>query len=89
MSRLSKALDESRPQYDAAYYTLIAQHNLASSIIEYGDYTLDPDTSEGYDQSLAFIEGLPGPLFNILTEKLNRFDQKVSAVMKEGCIENF
>jgi hypothetical protein len=89
MTRLNRALDDSRPQYDAAYYTVIAQHNLASSLVEYGDYILDPDTNDGYEQSLAFIESLPGPLFAILTDKLNSFDQKISAVMKEGCIENF
>lgn len=86
---LNDLLAEIKPQHDSTYFTVIAQANLAASLVRYGDHKLDPDTKEGFAASVRFMKKIPGPLFALLLEKLNRFDEKMKVVMREGCIENF
>lgn len=87
--RLNEALKSLTPQHEHGYFTIVAQTNLASSLVKYGDTELDPESKEGFELSLAFVNRLPQPLFQLLIEKLGKFDQKINAVMKEGCITNF
>lgn len=86
---LNTFLQELNPQHDPAYYAAVAQANLASSLVKYGEYDLDPDTAEGFEQSLDFVNRLPQPLFQLLANKLATFDQKINTVMESGAIESF
>ena len=78
-----------KPQNEAAYFTFLAQVNLAASMVRYGDEEFDVDSEEGFNEAIDFVERLPQPLFSLLTDKLNQFDQKIVTVMRDGCIENF
>lgn len=87
--RLNQVIGTEKPQSDASYLNILAQINLASSLLSYGSDTFDPSTEEGFMEAFDFVERLPQPIFVLLVEKLNRFDRKINLVMREGCIENF
>ena len=86
---LNIALEKVKTQTDQAYFTELAKHNLASSLVRYGEYEFNPDEDESYNTSVDFVRRLPTPLFALLIDKLSWFDRKMATVMKEGCIENF
>jgi len=86
--RFNTVLAGAKPQNETAYYTFLAQVNLAASLVRYAEEEFNQESEEGFTEALDFVERLPQPLFALLTGKLNSFDRKIAAVMQEGCIEN-
>lgn len=89
VDRLNHAIDKADPKYNGSLYGLIAQYNLAASLIAYGPYNFDPSTDEGFEKTVKYIKTLPAPIFQLLCTKLSKFDEKCMAVMTEGAVENF
>lgn len=88
--RLNRVLNIENPQFTGSVYSTIAVQNMASSLVQYGPYKFDPSTEEGFKVVMEYIRTkIPQPVYSVLVTKLSKFDEKLAAVMTEGCVENF
>jgi hypothetical protein len=89
VDRLNKAIDSVNPQFNGSLYSLIAEYNLAHSLIQYGPHLFDSVSDANFDAALIFIKSLPSPVFQVLATKLSKFDEKLATIMTEGVVEDF
>lgn len=87
--RVQRAIERDSPQYMGTVSLIMTKYNLAASLSQMGKNKFELDEDEKYTKSFAFISKLPFMLFNILIQKLSKFDQLVMTVMDEGALENF
>jgi len=96
--RAMEILHEQKPSSTAHYSHLVSRINLASSLVKFGTMTfphtapatnnrevLDKEWRERY----RFITSLPAPIFYLLSQVLQKFDQKVALAGDARSIENF
>jgi hypothetical protein len=96
--RAMEILHEQKPSSTAHYSHLVSRINLASSLVKFGSSTfphtapasnnrdiLDKEWRERY----RFITSLPAPIFYLLSQVLQKFDQKVALAGDARSIENF
>lgn len=86
--RLNEVLETMKPQYRMTIQTEIAKHNLACSLVSYGDVTFKRD-DDGIEKAVRWLSNIPQPVFILLQNKLYEFDRKIDVVFQEGYIENF
>lgn len=80
--RLDKALQSVKPEFSASYINMIAQINLANSMVQYGKFNFIPHKSEEeFTKTLEFVKQLPGPIFQALINHLNKFDEKLATIV--------
>jgi hypothetical protein len=88
--RLNEAINRDNPQFTNSLYTIIANYNLAASLVGYGPHKFDPSTEEGFNTSFKYITTkIPHPVYQLIVTKLSKFDEKLATIMKEGCVEDF
>jgi hypothetical protein len=87
--RMYKVLEDIQPNIQGMAVSIVSKYNLAFSLVEFDGKRLNPDTDDGLKRSLDLIDRLPGPLYNVLLNKLSKFDEKLSVVMREEAIVNF
>lgn len=87
--RLQNKIEEERPNYLGTVGMLMSRMNLASSLAQMGDkkFVLDPKGEP--KAAMQFVRKLPYPIFNLLLQKLSKFDELVMTVLDEGAVENF
>lgn len=96
--RAMEILHEQKPSSTAHYSHLVSRINLASSLVKFGANSfphtapasnnrdaLDKEWRERY----RFITSLPAPIFYLLSQVLQKFDQKVALAGDARSIENF
>ena len=96
--RAMEILHEQKPSSTAHYSHLVSRINLASSLVKFGPSSfphtapasnnrdvLDKEWRERY----RFITSLPAPIFYLLSQVLQKFDQKVALAGDARSIENF
>ena len=87
--RLIQVLETDLPQMPATIRTRLVEHNLAASLVRYGQIEFTHATVEDHRKNLAWVQALPQPIFTILGDALVIFDEKIKAVFAEGWTENF
>lgn len=88
--RLNEVVNKENPQFTTFLYALIANYNLAASLVGYGPHAFDPSTDEGFEKTLRYVKSrIPLPVFQLLVTKLSQFDEKLTTIMRDGCVENF
>ncbi len=74
------------PQYPATVGNIVAEQNLAASIVMFRDIDFkDKDIKA----RVKWVQKLPDTVARILANKLSKFDQMIMDVLDEGAIENF
>jgi len=86
--RTNRAIEEALPQFSGTVRLMIAKHNLAASLAEFGKFKFE-NTEDGFKKAYNFVGKLPHMLFSVLVNKLSKFDELVLTVMDDGAIENF
>lgn len=71
------------------YNNLIAEMNLAASLIKFGDKTFDPSSRKGFSENLKFVQKLVFVYKNRLINKLAVFDRAVSIATSDWALRNF
>lgn len=87
--RVQKAIENENPQFMGTVSLMMTKYNLAASLAKLGNTQFDPSEDGNYTKAFAFISKLPYMLFNVLVQKLSKFDRLVLTVMDEGALENF
>lgn len=95
--RLQTAMQVQSPLFQDTMNELIIRYNMAASLSSYGEtvFEFPPENAsvaeldKSFDMRLSFVERMPSAVFNKLSIKLAKFDQKIAAVMREGVAENF
>lgn len=87
--RVQKAIEHDNPQFMGTLSLMMTKYNLAASLAKLGNKQFDPNEEGNYPKAFAFISELPYMLFNVLVQKLTKFDRLVLTVMDEGALENF
>lgn len=86
--RINEVLETMQPQYRMTIQSEVSKHNLACSLMRYGDTKFTRD-DEGVAKAIKWLTSIPTPVFVLLQNKLYQFDRKIDAVFQEGYIENF
>jgi hypothetical protein len=84
--RLMSRIEELAPKYPSSLDNLVGVYNLAASIQRFG--TKDLSEME-FVHRFDWVTKLPGPLADVLLQKLSSFDRMMQDVMDVGAIENF
>lgn len=71
------------------YNNLIAEMNLAASMVKFGDQTFDVSSQKGFADSLKFVQKLIFVYKNRLINKLAVFDRAVSIATSDWALRNF
>lgn len=71
------------------YNNLIAEMNLAASMIRFQDHTPDLSTKAGFKENLKFVQQLAYIYRNRLVNKLAVFDRAVSIATSDWALKNF
>lgn len=87
--RLRNVIESREAKFQATRNFEATKHNLAASILRYGDHEFDHESRENTGKILDWIDAIPYPLFNVLGRKLYEFDRKITIVFSEGFDENF
>lgn len=73
----------------ARYNTLLGACNLAASLSQYGDTSLNMDQEGDFPTALAFVRRLPAAVRNALVSHLAVFDRAVAVATSDWAIKNF
>ena len=87
--RLIQVLEMDLPQIPATLRTRIIEHNLAASLLLYGEKKFDHESIEDHQANLAWVQKLPQPVFAAIGDALSKFDEKIRVIFEEGWTENF
>lgn len=79
-------LEDAAPQYSSTMSLLMSKIYLARSLVALGERKFDPSKPE---ETLKFLTKMPFVLFNVLCQKLSKFDAATLVAMDEGAIANF
>lgn len=71
------------------YNNLVAEMNLAASMIRFGDHNADTSTKTGFKDNLKFIQQMAYIYRNRLVNKLAVFDRAVSIATSDWALKNF
>lgn len=71
------------------YNNLVAEMNLAASLVRFGDKKLMAKTEDDFNNNLEFVRGLTFIFRNRMIEKLAVFDRAVSMATSDWAIKNF
>ena len=90
------ALEQYNPVLPMTTGSLIAQHNLAQSIVGVAYESLDksaghntPFVDSSLEDKLKWVSGLSENVGRLITSKLSQFDNMLLGLMDEGIISNF
>ena len=88
---IDRELDRSGLQLTGGLRNLQAHLHLAHSLCKFGENRfLSKDTLEPIvEQTAAFLNKLPEPLFHILWQRLSEFENMVALALSDGFAENF
>ncbi len=89
VDRLNTEINRIDPKFNGTLYSLVAEYNIAASLVAYGPYQFDGSTDEGFEKTLKYIKALPTPVFQLLANKLSKFDDKTMTVMSEEATSFF
>lgn len=89
IERLRSILEKRSPKYQSTREFMSAKHNIAASLVRYGDHEFDHETEEGLKETIKWLRKIPVPVFTQLQQKLYEFDQKMNLVFSPGYTENF
>lgn len=87
--RLIQVLEMDLPQIPATLRTRIIEHNLAASLVLYGEKKFEHASVEDHKANLAWVQRLPQPVFAAVGDSLSKFDEKIRVIFEEGWTENF
>lgn len=71
------------------YTNLVAEMNLAASIMQFGDKKFEASDEASFNDNLGFIRGLAFIYRNRLIEKLAVFDRAVTIATSDWALRNF
>ena len=86
---LQDKIEEVRPAYMGTISLMMSKMNLAASLASLGNRSFKLNKEDEPEEALKFVKRMPYPIFNLLLQKLTKFDELVMTVMDEGAIENF
>lgn len=92
--RLHRFMTSESPVYQASIQDIIARHNLASSLVKYGDKEFEfPDDEKkaeaAFDIRLKFVETRNALVVQRLMKLVYVFDQKMTKVFADGAPQDF
>lgn len=85
-NRILEKIEALRPNYPSTLNNLVAQYNLAASMISFKG--IDFSKME-FEDRLDWVRRCPESVVRALVLKLNKFDAMIMDVMSDGSIENF
>ena len=85
-NRALGAIEDQGPQYPTSVGNIIAENNLAASIVTFRDLDF---TEKSIKDRLTWVRKLPDTVARLLANKLAKFDEMIMDVLDEGAIENF
>lgn len=85
-NRIMERIEVLRPQYPTTLSNIVAQYNVASSLVHFRDIDF---TTTDFERKLDWVRKCPDAVIRALATKLNQFDGMITDVMSEGAIENF
>lgn len=85
-NRALDVIEVKSPQYPSTVGNIVAEQNLASSIIRFRDIDF---SEKDIKVRLEWVRKLPDTVARILANKLSKFDELIMDVLDEGAIENF
>lgn len=89
IDRLNLLYEKEMPHYEQTMLKHMRTHNIAASLVRYGDKKFPRETDEDFIEILKWVDKLPQPTWALLSRKLEKFDWKVNFVFADGYIENF
>ena len=87
--KVQQIIERDSPQFMGTVSLIMTKYNLAASLSNLGKTQFEVNEDGGYPKAFAFISKLPYMLYNVLIQKLSKFDRLVLSVMDEGALENF
>lgn len=84
--RVSKQLELENPATGYAQSDLIVRYNLAASLVEWAGHKY---ASNLFEERLLALTGFSGPLVNLLSRELSKFDAKMMLIFSDGAIDSF
>lgn len=87
--RLQEKIEDERPAFMGTMGLIMSKMNLAASLAKFGDKEFKLNAHGEPKDAEKFVRNLPYPIFNLLLQKLRKFDELVLTVLDEGAVENF
>jgi len=92
--RLHRFMTAENPAYQASIQDVIARHNLAASLVKYGDTEFDFPEDEklaekAFDKRMQFIETRNALVVGRLMKLVYDFDNKMAKVFADGAPQDF
>lgn len=88
MEQMYAKLESRQPRFPDTKSMVLAKWNLATSLAEYRGRTFPPD-EDGVIDAAEQIEELNYQVFDLLTRKLQEFNDKINTVFSEGYLDAF
>lgn len=86
-NRIDKVLSEVKPEYNSSIASIITVYNVASSLVQYGKFSMSPHESDAeFEKTLKFVQKLPQPVFHLLISALQKFDEKMAIVTNSAAV---
>jgi len=85
-NRIMERIEVLKPHYPSTLSNLVAQYNVASSLVQFKEINFLELT---FENKLKWVRECPDGVVRALAMKLNKFDSMIADVMSEGAIENF
>lgn len=89
IERIDRLTKDEEKVSNLRYNNLIAQHNLAASLVSYGNRKFSMKTEKDLDISLEFVKNMSYIVQNALVEKLAAFDRAVAVAVSDWSLRNF
>lgn len=86
-NRALNVIESKNPKYPSTVGNIVAEYNLAASIVRFRDIDFADDMS--MMDRVKWVRNLPDTIASLLALKLSAFDRMLLTVLDEGSIENF
>ncbi len=83
---INQQIEKVEPKFQTTHSSVVWKHNLARSIVRYGEQVFIEDA---FEDRLTWVNKLSRPVYQLLIVKLQAFERKVAMVFQEGYLENF
>ncbi|MBA2706815.1 MAG: hypothetical protein H0U59_03305 [Gemmatimonadaceae bacterium] len=87
--RLNAALEATRPSLIINQDDMITRYNLAASLYEWKGVKYPHANDDDFDAVMDMLKKQPGPVINLLTQAIQKFDRKVFVIFSDGAAESF
>lgn len=97
LQRAQNVIETQRPIFEDHKQAIFNRYCLAGSLerfakdpLPYPQKSASGDAVEAaFQERLAYVDNLAGPIINLIYQKLFKFDSKIFTILSEGVIENF